>query len=256
MKYTNWNNFKNIVIFIIVYMLYRFFFFFKQKKYLNNGCIKAYSIYSTELNRETIINWYGVMRFRVESVGVWMYLLMLFGSYQFCAENPFDFFTTKTANIWKQQMQVVNSRSRSVKAANSSPAHLFIILCICWRPVISRPAKYRKCTFMSFHYHRHYVKLTAILWDLLWDCSAWVNSEREFTWQLLHSDLCAAMWRLGQWIPARAQNRNLHRTMHARLHWSAIYLIGTECIALHWELLWIKASAKCINVNVNNFERQ
>ncbi len=31
-----------------------------QKKYLNNGCIKAYSIYSTvqshELNRETIIN--------------------------------------------------------------------------------------------------------------------------------------------------------------------------------------------------------
>ncbi len=193
LKYTNWNNFNNKYTnadFVCNSQRQRyrdrnlcevisFLVFVFTKKSLNNGCIKAYSIYSTELNRETIINWYGVMRIRVESVGVWMYLLMLFGSYQFCAENPFDFFTTKTANIWKQQMQVVHSRSRSVKAANSSPAHLFTILCICWRPVISLPAKYRKCTFMSFHYHRHYVKLTAILWDLLWDCCAWVKTRAE-----------------------------------------------------------------------------
>lgn len=147
-----------------------------------------------------IINWYGVMRIRVESVGVWMYLLMLFGSYQFCAENPFDFFTIKTANMWKQQMQVVNSRS--IKAANRSPAHLFKILCICWRPVISLPTKYRKCTFMSFHYHRHYVKLTAILWDLLWDCSAWVKTRAEIQKGNLLDNCCAlisVLWCAG-WV--------------------------------------------------------
>ncbi len=108
--------------------------------------------------------------------------------------------------------------------------------------------------FHVLHYHRHYVKLTAILWDLLWDCSAWVNSEREFTWQLLHSDLCAAMWRLGQWIPARAQHRKLHSTMHARLHWSALYLIGTECIACIYYIKKRKLKKDhCVNDNKQVF---
>ncbi len=162
---------------------------------------------------------------------------MLFGSNQFCAENPFDFFTTKTTNMWKQQMQVVTSRSRSIKAAHSSPAHLFKILCICWRPVISLPAKYRKCTFMSFHYHRHYVKLTAILWDLLWDCSAWAKTRAEIQKGNLLDNCCTliSVLRCAGWvngIPARAEHTN-HNSVHARVHSNAIYLIvfGTECIA-------------------------
>jgi len=90
---------------------------------------------------------------------------------------------------------------------------------------------------MSFHYHRYYVKLTAILWDLLWDCSVLEQRlgqkfRKRIAWQLLHSDLCAVLGcetgSMGL-VPESAYECN---STHGRAQYDAIslFVFGTGCI--------------------------